>query len=193
MLLPLLRSRAQGEIIAWIMLHPEEQFALVDLARLLGLSPPTVMREVDRLAEAGLVSETRKGNQRLVKARTDNAVFAPLAALMEATFGPTPVLRDLLAPFAAEDTIREAFIYGSWAARHAERSGPVPNDIDVLVIGDIDLDSLDDVASQASERLHREVNIRRVRPGVWDGAVDDAFRRTVTSRPMVSLIPGDAA
>lgn len=192
-LLPLLRSRAQGEIIAWIMLHPLEKFALVDLARLLNLSPPTVMREVDRLAEAGLVSETRKGNQRLVKARTDNAVYGPLAALMGVTFGPVPVLREMLAPIATGGSIREAFIYGSWAARYTGHSGDVPNDIDVLVIGDIDLDSLDGVATQASQRLHREVNIRRVRPNAWDGTTEDAFKKTVISRPMVALISPDAA
>ena len=32
-LLPLLRSRAQGEILAWIVLHPVQEFSLVEIAR----------------------------------------------------------------------------------------------------------------------------------------------------------------
>ena len=53
LLLPLLRSRAQGEVLAWIMLHPDDEFSLVELAAAVGVSPPTVMREVDRLVALG--------------------------------------------------------------------------------------------------------------------------------------------
>jgi DNA-binding transcriptional ArsR family regulator len=188
MLLPLLRSRAQGEVLAWIMLHPEEEFSLVELAESVGVSPPTVMREVDRMVAAGLVSDVRRGNQRMVRAETENAVFRPLAVLMAVTFGPVPVMREMLSPVAG---IREAGIYGSWAARYAEQPGPVPGDLDVLVVGDADLDELDDVAHRASQRLHREVNIRRVRPRTWDQPKDDSFKRTVMGRPLVWLIGCD--
>jgi DNA-binding transcriptional ArsR family regulator len=185
MLLPLLRSRAQGDIIAWILLHPEEEFSLAEISRAVGVSGPTVMREVDRLAEAGLIREVRRGNQRLVRVDTANPVFEPLADLMAVTFGPLPVLRELLADLTG---VREAWIYGSWAARYAQQPGPVPGDIDVLVVGAADLDALDEVAEAAGQRLGREVNIRRVRPSAWDAAAADPFKTTVTSRPMVALI-----
>ncbi len=184
-LLPLLRSRAQGDIIAWIMLHPEQEASLTEIAEATHTSGPTVMREVDRLADAGLIRQSRRGNQRLIRADTDNPVFAPLAALMAVTFGPLPVLRALLEDVAG---IRDAYVYGSWAARYDQQAGPVPGDIDVLVIGTTDLDDLDDVAAAAGERLGREVNIRRVRPDAWDEAHDDPFKATVTSRPMITLM-----
>ena len=189
LLLPLLRSRAQGDIVAWIMLHPEREFSLVEIGRAVGVSGPTVMREVDRLAQAGLVRQARRGNQRLVCAETDSPVFGPLAALMAVTFGPVPVLRELLADVAG---VRQAWIYGSWAARYAQQPGPVPGDLDVLVVGTADLDVLDDVAQVAAGRLGREVSVRRVRPQAWDAEDADPFKVTVTSRPMVALIGGDA-
>lgn len=185
----LLRSRAQGDIIAWIMLHPEDESSLTEIARATNTSGATVMREVDRLADAGLIRESRRGNQRLVSADTDNPVFGPLAALMAVTFGPIPVLRNLLGNVAG---IRDAFIYGSWAARYEQRPGPVPGDIDVLVVGTADLDELDEIAALAGERLGREVSIRRVRPDAWDQAHDDAFKATVTARPTVTLIEASA-
>lgn len=188
-LLPLLRSRAQGDIIAWILLHPEEQFSLTEIGRAVGASGPTVMREVDRLAKAGLIREVRRGNQRLVSADTANPVFGPLADLMAVTFGPVPVLRELLGDVLG---VREAWIYGSWAARYANQPGPVPGDIDVLVVGSADPDVLDDVAQSAGQRLGREVSIRRVRPSAWDAADADPFKATVTSRPMVALIGGES-
>lgn len=187
-LLPLLRSRAQGDIIAWILLHPEEEFSLTEIGRAVGASGPTVMREVDRLAEAGMIREVRRGNQRMVSADTANPVFGPFASLMAVTFGPVPVLRELLADVPG---VREAWIYGSWAARYAQQPGPVPGDIDVLVVGSANPDVLDEVAQAAGQRLGREVNIRRVRPSAWDAADTDPFKETVTSRPMVALIGGE--
>lgn len=187
-LLPLLRSRTQGEIIAWIMLHPDTEYSLAEIATAVGTSPATVMREVDRLAAAGLLHERRRGNQRLVRADTTNVVFAPLAELMAVTFGPVPVVQELLSDVSG---IREAYIYGSWAARYQEQPGPVPADIDILVIGTADLDELDAVAHEATSRLGREVSIRRVRPMTWDSTDDDPFKATVTARPLVRLLGGD--
>ena len=167
------------------MLHPDESFSLVDISRALGVSSPTVMREVDRLAAAGLVTEIRSGNQRRVQAHTDNPLFGPLSQLMAVTFGPIPVLTGWL---EGVDGVREAYIYGSWAARYDQQPGAVPLDLDVLVIGTTDPDILDDIASIATNRLGREVNIRRIRPTAWDSAADDPFKATVLSRPLVTLI-----
>jgi hypothetical protein len=132
----------------------------------------------------------RRGNQRLVSADTANPVFGPLAGLMAVTFGPVPVLRQLLTEVPG---VRDAWIYGSWAARYDQQPGPVPEDIDVLVVGTADPDLLDDLAQTAGGRLGREVNIRRVRPAAWDGADSDPFKVTVTSRPMVALVGGEGA
>lgn len=189
-LLPLLRSRAQGDIIAWVMLHPDQAFSLTEIATEVGVSAATVTREVDRLAQAGLVQQTRRGNTRMVRADTDNAVYAPLAQLMALTFGPVQVLREQL---ATVEGIREAYVYGSWAARYAERPGPVPGDIDVLVVGSADPDVLDEVATRTGQRLGREVNIRRMRPAVWDTGDDDPFKATVRSRPLIPLVGGGVA
>ncbi len=70
---------------------------------------------------------------------TANVVFGLLAALMAVTFGPAPVLRELLAGVPG---VPEAWIYGSWAARYAEQPGPAPKDVDVLIVGAADPDVL---------------------------------------------------
>jgi DNA-binding MarR family transcriptional regulator len=69
LLLPLLRTRAQGDILAAILLQPEEEQSLSDVARLVEVSPATVLREIDRLEKTGLVSTRRLGNTRLARAR----------------------------------------------------------------------------------------------------------------------------
>lgn len=184
MLLPLLRSRSQGDIMAAILLDPEHERSLTEIAAETGVSVATVLREVARLEEAGLVTSTRRGNTRLVRAVTDSIVYKPLAELLAVTFGPIAVLRGLLADIPG---IERAFIYGSWAARYAQQSGPVPNDIDVLVIGNPDRHALADAVAAAEKALRREVNVRRVTPDAWAQG-DGSFKKTVVSRPIVDVI-----
>lgn len=183
-LLPLLRTRTQGEIITWIMLHPGVEHSLTEIASAVGTSTPTVMREVERLAESGLVSTRRRGNQRMVRVTTDNPVRRPLADLLMVTFGPIGVLRDAVADVPRIDT---ALIYGSWAARYRQQPGNVPNDVDVLIIGTPDRGVLDDAMETAERTLRREVNYRLITPDEW---IADAgsFKTTLLSRPVVYLI-----
>jgi DNA-binding transcriptional ArsR family regulator len=183
-LLPLLRSPFQGELLAWLFLHPDEEYSATDLARRFGVSQPTASREADRLTEAGLIEERRTGNLRLLRARTDTVVARPLTDLLAVTYGPLAIIGDLLARITGVD---EAHIYGSWAARYRGEAGAVPRDVDVLVIGEADDDDLYDVARAAERRLGREVNIRRVNPEAWRQQGSDPFLDSVRSRPIVPL------
>src|SRR5689334_8048397 len=115
-LLPLLRSRNQGTILAAIILDPEHERSMSEIAEEVGTSLSTVQREVARLEDAGLVVTVRRGNTRLVTAVTDSVVDRPLADLLAVTFGPVGVLRSALAGVPG---IEVAVIYGSWAARYA--------------------------------------------------------------------------
>ncbi|XVV09654.1 winged helix-turn-helix domain-containing protein [Actinoplanes sp. CA-131856] len=166
-------------------MHPEESCSVSDLAQRLKASQSTVSREADRLTEAGLVREERRGNLRLLRADTDNLLARSLTELLALTYGPVAVLADLLSPLTG---VEAAYIYGSWASRHAGRPGPPPRDVDVLVVGDVDDDDLADAARAAEGRLGREVNIHRVSPANWRSATDDPFLTSVRSHPLHPLI-----
>jgi hypothetical protein len=184
-LLPLLRSRVQGDLLALLYLHPDRDYSLTEAAGLIDASVKTVHTEATRLIAAGLVNDSRRGNVHLIRAAIGTPISRPLTDLLAVTYGPQPVLTDLL---RNAEGITHAFIYGSWAARYLGEPGPVPNDVDVLVVGTIDLDDLDEIARAAQGRLGRPVDIRRVRPAAWaspDPA--DPFLTAVRSRPLVQL------
>ncbi len=184
MLLPLLRSPFQGELLAWLFLHPEEEYAQVQLAKRFEVSQATVTREVDRLTAAGLLVTRKIGNMRMVRADTDVVVARPLTELLALTYGPVAVLGEHL---ARVDGVEEAYIYGSWAARYSGMAGRVPHDVDVLVVGTADEDDLYDIARTAEARLGREVNIRRLSREEWASSKDDPFLQTIKARPLVRL------
>ena len=184
-MLPLLRSQAHGELLAWLYLHPESEYSTSDLARLLRVSQSTVSRDATTLAQAGLLNERRHGRLRLLRAASDNALTRPLTDLLAVTYGPLPVLTRALHELGG---VEQAYIYGSWAARYRGEPGAVPRDVDVLVIGDIDDDELFEAARKSQVALGREVNVRRVTSRQWeDERSDDPFLATVRSRPLVRL------
>ena len=182
-LLPLLRSQTQGALLAHLYLHPYDEYSLIDLARRLGVSVKTIHHEADRLTEAGFLKSRRVGNVRLVSADTTHRLTRPLTDLLAATYGPEPVMTDLLHGVQGVDG---AYIYGSWAARRAGQPGPVPADLDVVVVGSADLDVLSDIEGTARGRLGFDVNIQRVSQAAWD-AVDDPFLKHLRDQPLVEL------
>ncbi|MEU8207016.1 helix-turn-helix domain-containing protein [Streptosporangium sp. NPDC049046] len=161
-------------MLAWLYLHPENEYSTTDLTARTGSSRATVSREVDRLMDAGPTSERRHGNLRLVRADPDMIVARPLTDPLAVTFGPAAVLPPLLEPISGID---EAYIYGSWAARYANQAGPPPRDIDALVVGSAD--ELYDAARAAERILGREVNISRISLATW---TDDSLNPSGFSR-----------
>jgi hypothetical protein len=112
-----------------------------------------------------------------------------MSQIVVETYGPAPLLRSLLAELPG---IREAYIYGSWAARRIGQPGPPARDIDVLVVGNPSRTGLLDVADAAQQQLHTEVNIHATTPEAW-AAKDQPFLLTVASRPLITLVGAGAA
>lgn len=184
-LLPLLRSQVQGDVLAAVYLSPEAEFSVTDLAQRAGVSVKAAVHEVARLVDAGLLADRRAGNLRLVRRGPETPLTRPLTDLLAVTYGAIPVLTEALSGIPG---IEAAYVYGSWAARYRGESGPVPGDVDVLVVGAADLDVLDEVARDAGRRLGREVSIHRVSPASWaKPSANDAFLASVRTRPLVEL------
>src|ERR1700753_2400624 len=107
----------------------------------------------------GFVAGAGRGRAGLLSAETSGPVTRPLTDLLAVTYGPLPVLTDLL---SRVEGVGQAYIYGSWAARYLGEPGPVPQDVDVLAVGTASDDDLYGAARRAEARLGREVNISGV-------------------------------
>jgi predicted nucleotidyltransferase len=182
-LLPLLRSRLQAEILTAVLLSPDREWSLTDLAGLVGASVATAQREIQRAEEAGIVVSRKVGNTRLVRAQPDGVLTAPLTELLLRSFGPKQILTTALRGVKG---IVAAYLFGSWAARYAGNRGAAPHDLDVLVIGEPNFDELHERAVTAERRLARPVRTI-TRPRGWWESGDDSFHREVTRGPLVLL------
>jgi hypothetical protein len=185
-LLPLLRSRVTGALLALLYLHPDRDYSLTEAGKAVGASPKVMSTEADRLVTAGLVREARRGQARLIRADTSGPVSRPLTDLLAVTYGPLPVLGDLLSGVAG---VEQAYIYGSWAARYLGEPGPVPNDVDVLVVGTADEDDLYDAARMA---LTAVLENRGLRPTSRGGHIAPyAAVSAQLDPPMGTVLPSE--
>lgn len=182
-LLPIFRSRLQGELLALVLADPARQWTIDELTDRTGEPYQTVATEVRRLQEADLLRATTIGRTKLLSANEANPYLRPLSQLATMAFGPPIVIGE---EFASVDGIEVVYVYGSWAARYHGEPGPAPNDIDLLVIGRPDRDDVYDAARRAQQRLGREVNVTQRTRKQWDTATD-GFSEQVRSSPMVEV------
>jgi predicted nucleotidyltransferase len=174
------RQRALG----WLLLHPDDAVHVRELARLTGTSAGSLHRELARLAEAGLLTRSERGNQVLYQANRACPVFAELAGLCRKTGGLADVLRTALLGLA--DRIRFALVFGS-VARGTETS---LSDVDVLVVGEADFAEVVMALHPCQEVLGREVNPVVYSEAEWRARVDgdDPFVRDILQNPVMLLL-----
>ncbi len=130
MLAALLGSRARAAILARLLLAPDREEHLRELARATGFAPRTVQVEVDRLVAAGIVHERRSGNRRYLSAEKGHPLYSGLCQLLQESYGLEAALKEAVRDVPA---IEEAFMFGS-AGRGERRAG---SDVDVLLVGSI--------------------------------------------------------
>lgn len=184
--LPLFRSEVQFRILGELFTHPSLELAVGELADRIGHPRPTVSHEIARLVEAGLVLRRQQGNRSLIRAATDTSVADDLQSLLAKTYGPLAELREAFSALP----VAYVAIFGSFAARWNGEPGPPPNDIDVLVVGDLDYETLWDITARLSRKLGIEVNAILRDAETWDDD-DTPFSRAIKQGHVVDIV-GDA-
>ena len=187
-LMPVLWSAAQGRILAALLLHPDRESTLTELAGRTRVPLSTVHAEVRRLVDAGIVTLRPLGRARLVGANTANPVVRPLTELVMLTFGPAEVVRE---EFGALPWVDRVVVFGSWAARYLGEPGPPPNDVDVLVVGKPARELVYAAAERAERRVGLPVNPVIRSASRYESAADGLVRQ-VKQGPAVTVVGGDA-
>ncbi len=188
-LAPMLRSDTQGRLLARLFADPATEHSLTELVEWAGSSMPTVSREIDRAEQAGIVTSRKAGPTRLVSVDESHPLYPALRQLVLTTYGPPAVISET---FADLDGAEAVVVYGSWASRYLGEPGRAPNDIDVLVIGDVDLDAMHDAADEAERQIGLPVQATARSRAAWLDA-DESFIREVRSRRLVPVLLNDLA
>ncbi len=181
-------SNTQQRVLAFLFGQPQRSYFATELIGLAGGGSGAVQRELARLAQSGLVTVTRVGNQKHYQANPHSPIFAELCGIVQKTVGLAEPLRVALLPFA--DNIAAAFVFGSVA----KRSDTAGSDIDLMVVSDsLNYADLFGALEEAATRLGRTVN-----PSIYTRQElakrikqKNSFVTRVLAQPKVWLIGGE--
>ena len=124
------------------------------------------------------------GRTRLIRANTSSPYFTGLSDVLVKAFGAPWVLGKALSDV---ENVDAAYIYGSWAAQFCGEGSDRPiGDIDLLILGDPDRESVYAGVSTAQERLGRSIQVT-IRSADWVERGSGTFHDTVVGRPMVEI------
>jgi len=182
-------TKTQQKILRLLFGQPGKSFyskELVDRAR---IGTGTVLRELEKLSEAGLLTVKKIGNQKHFQANPASPIFEELKGIVRKTFGLSDLLRDALNKH--KDKIKVAFIYGSIA----KGSDNAESDIDLMLISDqMTYPDLLVGLSKLEHQLGRQIN-----PTIYTGkefrnkiSSENNFVIRVIEQPVIFLIGSES-
>jgi predicted nucleotidyltransferase len=146
----------QMRLLGLLLLQPERDWTLKELAGTLGTPQSSVHRELERAEGAGLIERDGVFRPHRFRAAANDSLYEPLATLLRRSIGVEGELRSVL----TRPDIVAAVIHGSWA------SGPrrPGSDIDVLVVGDVDVRELRRLVRPIGKGAGRTIDITVLAP-----------------------------
>lgn len=181
-------DRVQQRVLGFLFGQPHRTFQSAELIRLVDSGTGAVHRQLTRLAQGGLVTVQRIGNQKYYGANHESPIFHELHGLVLKTVGLALPLEEALAPLAKK--ISAAFVYGSIA----EGRDTVRSDIDLMVLASrLDYPSLMLALESAEKRLNRTLNPHLMTPAEWKRKLvaGNPFVTKVRARPKIFVIGSD--
>lgn len=183
MLSTLITSKSRVEILTWFLTHPGERFHYLQLDKLLKSSRPSIQKELKRLEDAGILLSVKEANVRFYWINQDHPLYPELKSIAFKTAGLADFLKASLTEIGE---VEVALIYGS-VAKNVE---DMRSDVDLLVIGDVDMDELHEAVEAAEASIGREINPTVYTRMEWDGRVkiEQAFVTDILSGSKIFLI-----
>ena len=185
MLARLFASPTLVELLSVLFFHPKKEYHVNELVRLTGRFPRSIHLALGRLEELGLVKVRWEGNLKQVCANQDNPIYPEIKSIIYKTIGLGDALQKALEDLGV---IERAFIYGSVA----KGTESLTSDVDLMIIGQVNLDELTERLSEVEQELNREVNYVVFSPGEWLTRLEsgDSFVSDVERGEKIELIGG---
>lgn len=175
------------KLLGLLLMRPDERYHVRELARMSEIPVGSIHRELKTMAEAGLLIRDQVGNQVFYQADQSCSIYEELASIFRKTSGLASLVCDHLDEIS--DRIDFAVVFGSMASG---RQNSV-SDLDVLILGDIELIDVVRALSPLGQTLRREINPVVMTADHFSAQVmkKDRFALRVIEGPKI-LVIGDA-
>ncbi len=183
MLSILINSKSRVKLLTFFLTHPEEKFYYTELFKRLQIPHSALQKELKRLHDAGLLKTSKEANLRYYWVNKNFSIYPELKNIILKTVGISDVLKNKLTEIG---NIQMAFIYGS-VAKNIEDA---KSDIDLMIIGNPNLDILNEITSEAEKTLQRVINYTVFAPKEWGERIKkkESFVNDVLKNKKIFLI-----
>ena len=144
----LITSKVRARILMRLFLNPDQNAYLRELAKEFDVSPSQVKEELDNLSEAGLLSKEKDGRQINYSANPTHSLFPELSSMVKKAMGMDRVLDSIVKRLG---NLEQAFVIDDYA------EGKDSGLIDLVLIGEIDRDNLEDLVAKTERYIQRKI------------------------------------
>ena len=178
-------GKTRQAVLALLFGNPDREYYVREIVHAVAKGASQVQKELEGLAQGGLIVRRARANLVFHKANPEAAIFRELVAIVAKTFGISDVVRTALAKV---ERVRFAFIYGSVARNEHHAT----SDVDVLIVGDVMLSELEGPLHAAEKKLGRTIAPTVLGPKEFTRrrTEGDHFLRSVLAKPKIFLIGG---
>lgn len=186
MLATLVTAKSRRRLLTLFLTHPEQRFYHAQIVRDMKIPVSAAQTELKKLSDIGFLKIEREANIKFYKVNKDFPLYNELKSIIYKTIGLADALKENLSKIGHIDV---AFIYGS-VAKNTE---DVRSDIDLMIIGDPDMDEVHNTISKAEDELSREINFTVFNSADWQKRIakKQSFVMDVLSKPKIFLINGE--
>lgn len=150
MLTELFTSRTRISLLLKLFLNPEVSSYLRELAREFNLTPNALKEELDNLSNTGYLEKEQRGNSIYYKANTKHPIFPEIHSIVKKHFGIDKILDQILNDLGKVDAVYALDDYAL---------GRDSGLIDVLIVGDVDLDKITGMRHQVEKEIKRKIRL----------------------------------
>lgn len=144
----LITSKVRISILMRLFINPEKHAYLRELSDEFGVSPSQVRDELRQLNEAGFLACEKQGRQLNYRADTSHPLFNELNSMVKKALGMDKIVDSIITRLG---NLQEAYLLDDYA------EGKDTGIIDLLLVGDIDSENLNDLVKKTERYIRRKI------------------------------------
>lgn len=155
----IITSKMKVRLLMRLFLNPDMQSYVRELADEMKASPSQVKTELDNLNSAGLLESKKTGRQIYYRANNKHPLFPELQSMVRKALGMDSILESIISRLG---NLEQAFLIDDYA------EGKDTGLIDLVLIGDIDLDNLHDLVKKTEKYIGRKIRVLNMTAGEYE-------------------------
>jgi DNA-binding transcriptional ArsR family regulator len=173
----LFSSQTRVKLLSTFLLHPEEEYFIRELTRLLNEQINSIRRELENLRRVGIVKARHKARKKYYKVDTDFPLYVDLRNLFsKAIQGESPFVSSL----RALPNVKLILLAGSFAGTESK--------VDLLVVGDVKKEVLEALLAQDAALKYVKYSIFSEADFLYRLSLKDRFVLEILNDPRHSVV-----